>query len=479
MSLERLELTPLTGPVGDIITSRGTGTLLVSNGSQRTSLDWANGELALVRPADEGRSLGAWLFHKGLVDEPTGRRIAAFPAIDVVPLFHDLALFEPSQRNAYLREWTRALILPLFSLATGTAAFEDSEALDPDKRVFFQSPAPLVVDGIRAIASGLIIRNALGDVKRMVEPDADPWWPVEELPLAEREREIAYSVTSPRAVEDILRDAGADQLIAAKTVLMLTTLGTWGWTSAERVQTRQPAGDDPTADLQLLAKLASSDTRSLQAVNFARRLPDLDLYETLSMSNQAPSSLIADAAERLKREYVPADFPPVVQPAVTEIRDAIERARAILTHPAKRREYDALLARGQGNRQGLDQYVARRAIAMRNLETARELALRNDYYGAIVLLRQSVRFDPGNAEAWYLLGTCQEKNPKWRRDATVSLQKALAADSKYVDAMLALGNLYRLEGLPARARNFYADVLAIDPENTIAKARLAKLDAQK
>ncbi len=62
-------------------------------------------------------------------------------------------------------------------------------------------------------------------------------------------------------------------------------------------------------------------------------------------------------------------------------------------------------------------------IAEQNVIKAKELIAHNDYYGAIVLLKQSVTFMPENSEAWMLLGSCQERNPKWRRDAAESFQK--------------------------------------------------------
>lgn len=481
MSLQRLEVTPLPTVIAELIAARRTGTLVLAHGKQRTSLDWVNGELVLARPGETARSLGAWLFHKGLVDEETGRRIAALPADEIVPRFHELALFDAAQRNAHLREWTRVVTTPLFSLTEGTAAFEESEPLDPAHRVFFQSPAPLIVEGTRSITNGLVLRSSLGDLTRVVEPDPDPLWPTEDLPLTDREREIARSLEGPTTVDQFLRRWSEDAVVAARVTIALTTLGTWnpiGASPASGTQlTSGTESNDTERDLMLLAQIGPSDVASLEAVKFAKKLPHLDLYETLNLPRGAQGSLIAERAHQMLKEFETSSFPPILSSMIEEIRAAVERSRTILTHPAKRKEYDQLLSRGQGNKTALDQYVARRSIAIRNLERARELALRNDPYGAIVLLRQAVRFDPGSAEAWHLLGSCEQQNPRWRRDAAVSFQKALAADPTYVEAMISLGDLYKLEGLPARARNFYEDALSIEADNATAKSRLAKLDA--
>ena len=88
------------------------------------------------------------------------------------------------------------------------------------------------------------------------------------------------------------------------------------------------------------------------------------------------------------------------------------------------------------------------------------------------LLKQTVNYAPDHAEAWQLLGSCQERNPKWRRDAAESFQMALSIDPNHTDALISLGDLYKLEGLITRAQTCYEDALKIAPENQQAKSRL-------
>ncbi|MCA1732742.1 MAG: tetratricopeptide repeat protein, partial [Acidobacteria bacterium] len=69
-------------------------------------------------------------------------------------------------------------------------------------------------------------------------------------------------------------------------------------------------------------------------------------------------------------------------------------------------------------------------------------------------------------------GTCLEQNPKWRREAVEAFQRALSIDPNAVDALLSLGDLYKNQGMTARAIACYEDALQIDPENALAKTRL-------
>lgn len=119
--------------------------------------------------------------------------------------------------------------------------------------------------------------------------------------------------------------------------------------------------------------------------------------------------------------------------------------------------------------------LVKRSMAEENFQRASDYALTGNYYDAIVLLRQCVRYVPDHADAWYLLGTCQRHNPKWARDAMESMQRAIAANPNFVEAILTLGDLYRDGGLTARARACYEDVLAIEPEHGEAATRLKTL----
>ena len=156
------------------------------------------------------------------------------------------------------------------------------------------------------------------------------------------------------------------------------------------------------------------------------------------------------------------------------INRRIDEAFGTLKDAVRRQAYDRLLNQrsGGGGADELQKRVTRRAIAEQNFYKARDLSIVGDYYGAIVLLKQAVEYAPDHAEAWYLLGSCQERNPKWRRDAAESIQRSLSIDPNNVDALISLGDVYMAEGLASRAQSCYEDVLKIVPDNQQAKSRL-------
>lgn len=471
--MQRLEVTPFTTIIRDIITDQQTGQLVVARGVARRIIYWVNGEIVLVASTTPAESFWAYLAHQQVMSADQARALVDGDPIDVVPKFHSLGLVDSARRQALLRGWVNALVVPLFSLTEGTAAFTDHDAVEPDKRIFFQSVAPIVCDGVRSITNGLLIRNCLGDLKQAIQLEEHSDFPVDTLPLTDAEVKLVTSLREPLTVEEFVKNS-ADSGVAAKVAIMMMTLGVFTPHRPSSTSMR-PIEEDPQRDLAILAAIGPNDQRSLRVVGLARQLPTIDYYTLLDMPRGTTTSRLVERAEQMRREYDPSTYPPPARESAAQVQAAVEKALAIFGTAEKRQTYDRLLTRGAQEGRSMEQLMARRQVAFSNLEKARELTIRGDYYGAIILLKQTVNFDPSIAEAWHLLGTCQERNPKWRRDAAVSFQKALAADPQYVESMISLGDLYRLEGLISRAQNFYEDALQIDPEHVVARNRLKEL----
>jgi len=475
VSLERIEITPFAVIAGDILQNRRTGQLTILRNPLRKVLHWSQGELVLITSFNPDDSLAAYLVQRGALPVDKAMQVGAAEPTEAVARFHELGGLDLSLRQSLLRDWMAAQFLPLFSLDEGTAAFTDNPAIEPEKRVFLQSTAVLVLEGIRSITNGLVLRRSLGDLKREIEPGRDARMSLDTIPLTEGERQIAQSLHAPSTIEEFLKSSGVDTVSAARVVIAMLALGVFTFVDYARQQ-QQMTGDDMQRDLELLAAIGASDQRSLRAVALSRQLQQLDHYQILDVPRAAARQQISSSADEMRKRYDPATFPPIVRDSVQAINRRIDEALAMLKDPIKRQEYDKLLA--QRSARGADELqkrVAQRSIAEHNFARARELSVAGDYYGAIVLLKQAVEFAPEHAEAWYLLGACQERNPKWHREAAESYQRALAIDPNFVDALISLGDLYRSEGLTSRAQSCYEDVLKIAPENQEAKRRLQAL----
>lgn len=472
MSLERIEITPFTVIAGDILQNRRTGYLTILKAPLRKVLYWSQGELVMATSTAPEDSLADFLVRRGAVSADRAAQLFGENADDAVARVHELGLLDMSSRQALLREWLTALFLPLFSLDEGTAVFTDDEPLPPEKRVFLQSSATVVIEGIRAITNGLVLRRSLGDLKRFIHPAKDTRYTIDALPLTEQERAIATALTEPEMIEVFLKRFSSHSVTVAKVVIGMLAVGVFAIVEQQRPMANAADLADMQRDLELLAAIGSSDQRSLRAVAFSRQLPQMDHYQVLDIPRAATRAQIITAGEALKKRFDPATYPPIVKDSIAMIVRRADEAANVLQDSARRAAYDKLVQQRAGSEATIQQRLNQRSIAEQNYAKAKELTAQGDYYGSIVLLKQAVHFVPDHADAWYLLGACQERNPKWRRDAAESFQMALSIDPNNVDALISLGDLYKLEGLATRAQTCYEDALKISPENQQAKSRL-------
>lgn len=169
MSLERVEITPFAVIAGEILQNRKTGFLTILKPPLRKVLYWSQGELVMAASSSTEDSLAEFLVRRGAVPADRAAQLFGDDPNDVVAKVHESGLLDLSTRQTLLREWLTAQFLPLFALDEGTAAFTDDEPLPPEKRVFLQSTAALLIDGIRGITNGLVLRRSLGDLKREIQ----------------------------------------------------------------------------------------------------------------------------------------------------------------------------------------------------------------------------------------------------------------------------------------------------------------------
>ena len=476
VSLERIEVTPFAVIAGEILQQRRTGSLTIVQDPLRKTLYWSQGELALITSVAPEDSLADFLVRRGAIPADRALALATVDPTEAAARFHESGLLDMSARQTLLREWMTSQFVALFTLNEGTVAFNDDHAIEPEKRVFLQSTPAVILEGIRAITNGLVLRRSLGDLKREIEPAKDARSVLDTVPLTDAERRIADSLKEPQTVETFLKQFTNDSVTAARVVIAMMVLGAFEVVDHSSQPVQAIDESDMQRDLELLAAIGSSDQRSLRAVAFSRRLPSMDHYQVLEVPRAATRGQIVASAEAKKRQYAPTTYPAVVKDAISAINRRLDEATLTLEHPARRQAYDKMMenkpVRGGDD---LQRRAAQRTIANQNFQRARELSATGDYYGAIVLLKQAVTFAPDHAEAWHLLGACQERNPKWRRDAAESFQRSLSLDPNSVDTLISLGDLYRTEGLISRAQSCYEDVLKISENHQQAKSRLAAI----
>lgn len=473
MELHRLEVDPLTQAIGEILQNRSSGCLTVIASHIQRRIHWAYGEIALIESDKPLETLPHFLFNRGIIDEEQRGELEQFDSKNVALQFTESELVETTERLHLLREWISSAVLPLFSLEQGTLTFSDDDPLPPEQRVLV-STSSVVMDGIRSIQSGLILRNALGDLSRIIEPNPDPPYRIETLPMTDQELEIIDKLEERQTIQDFLRAFPRGSTLATRTVIALLTFGIIRVTDEGEREFREY--DDTERDMATLAAIAG-DQQALGILALSKQLDNMDHYKVLEIPPKATRSQISMRVEELRQKYDSMEYPAAVKEAVKKIRDRIEEARELLLNAEHREAYDSLLrTRRAAAHRTIKQLAARRTLALQNIRKAENLILRNDHYTALVLLQQAVKFEPDNAKAWHLLGEVQNQNPKWRRDAADAYMRALSIEPNRIETMIALGDLYFNQRMYTRARNHYQEVLQIDPVHELALSRMKKVE---
>src|SRR5258708_38542103 len=288
VSLERIEITPFAAIVGDVVQLRRTGHLTIVRTPLRKELYWSQGELVLATSSAPEASWAPFLFVRGVLTAERATQLSRGDGTEAVALFHESGVLELSLRQTILREWLTSQFVPLFSLDEGTAAFTEESAIEPEKRVFLQSTPALVLEGIRSITNGLVLRRSLGDLKREIAMAGDSRFDIDAIPLTEGERHIALTLDHPMTIEAFLKRFPNESVLAARVGIAMLTLGLYAEIAYDARPNDVAHTDAMLRDLELLAQIGSTDQRSLPALAHSRHLTMLHHYQILEVPRPAP-----------------------------------------------------------------------------------------------------------------------------------------------------------------------------------------------
>jgi cytochrome c-type biogenesis protein CcmH/NrfG len=95
------------------------------------------------------------------------------------------------------------------------------------------------------------------------------------------------------------------------------------------------------------------------------------------------------------------------------------------------------------------------------------------------MIKQSIEFDSGRPEYWVLLSRIQRKNPKWVRQSTDTMRRAVERLPANVELWLELAEACQAERNEGDRVKALKQVLTIDPANRRAQSALAEIAAMK
>jgi curved DNA-binding protein CbpA len=287
------------------------------------------------------------------------------------------------------------------------------------------------VEGIRRLPDTPVFRERLNGGSGVLRLARDPMSRYQYLPLTPQEAYILSRVDGVLAVDSLLAIAGNSREAAAKTIYALLSCGLVEWRT-DGVRRRETTGNVAILNVEIASEPPHRTTGHVEMVrNTWRRIDWLSHYDLLGVPREA-------SAEEIRRAYLDKSrlFHPDLrhrpdlagmEKELTAVFARLKTAHDTLVEPVARADYDRELNEPPGfsAEDSARDPDAGRLLAARNFSRATELVDAKDYFPAIELLREAVRFAPDRADYRFKLGEVELKNSKWFERGLENLQEAI------------------------------------------------------
>ncbi len=419
-----LDETPLPQILRQIFLDQLHGTLTLSRGEESRRLFFEKGELKTATSSRETQRIGSFLKRRGrITDEDLGRaltEIARQGRSRLGRVLVERGLMTRSVIDAEMKRLVEEIVLSAFEWDSGEYRFEPATAvLDPDVALSL-STAAIIVEGIRRQPEAPVFRDRLGAGNRVPRLAHDPMSRYQYLPLTPQEAYVLSRIDGLVDVDSLLSIAGGSRAATAKTLYALLSCGLVEWKTDGGAR-RETVGTVATLNVELSSEPPRSTPGHEELVRKTwRRIDWLSHYELLGVARDASAEEVRRAHLDQSRLFHPdlRHRPDLagLEKELTAVFERLKVAHDTLSDPEKRAEYDRGLDETPAavfTPEATAEPEAGRQLAAKNFERALELIDAKDYYPAVELLREAVRFAPDRADYRFRLGEVELKNANW------------------------------------------------------------------
>ncbi|HET9792937.1 MAG TPA: diguanylate cyclase [Thermoanaerobaculia bacterium] len=416
-----LDEVPVAELMGAIVRRGASGTLTVEKRDEVRTFFFSRGELQLAISSRPEQRLGAFLRNRGqLTDEQLSDALSAANRRQNVyfgEILLEKAWIAADALAAEVRRLSERIVQLTFPWNRGRFRFTPKEkAIDPRLAVAFDTAA-LIFDGVVRLPDSERFAERLGD------PAAIPY----------RGKAAGVRPASPAGLflsrvdgntscGELLRSGPGNPANAAK---LLYGFRCAGWVRWPEDGAREPFDRERFEETW-------------------RRIDWITHYELLGVAPGASSEDIRVAVDRARAalEGAADDPDPEFARKAESVRARLGEAEQALSDVGRRAAYDRELSGGVAMSSAGDGGNAelRRDTAISSYRRAQELIRERDYYPAVKMLEQAVRWAPEVAEYRYLLGVTQRRNPMWKERAIENLREAARLDPSRADISTALAD---------------------------------------
>lgn len=443
----------------DVYLNKKSGRLIFKNKGIQRYLFFMDGFLIFAKTNHPQEMLGEILFKLGKISEDTYSDIDNYiePKKKIGEiLIKDNCVSQSDLKEALIYQM-REITLNIFSIFEGKFKFQEKKDFVEQE---FESKIDipiLIEDGIRRMKYNFYLKEFMKD-KVLLPKKKDFFYR-----LTEEEKGVLETINGHSLAEAILSSSHFSAEHFWKSLFLFYCLDLIDVKVEEKISVKEKAFEQSSSE--------TSERHIENILELRKKLPSLDFYQVLSVSQTASQSEIKKAYFHLARRYHPDSFgrnlPLNIEEKIGEVFDFISKAYHVLSDEAKRRDYDSKIAvPPQDDKRDL---AKKAEIKFRQGKTLYDIGKHED---ALILLEEAVRLTGSKGSYYLLLAMAESKIPLFSKKAERDFLRAIRLESWNAEGYVGLGLLYKQEGLLVRARKQFEKALILDPEHKIALKEL-------
>jgi len=507
------------GLLREIYVGRRSGWLRLVRGQERQGIRFRRGHIVNAHTNVLEERLGELLVRRGKLsaaDLARATEIVVQEKARLGEVLERLSLIDASGLEDAVAIHVHEMLVKVFAWTEGSYQFEPEDDDAPVSELTLKlSTGELILDAVRALADPGVVREALGDLNRVLRPSADPLLRFQQLRLSPADGFLLSRVDGTTSARQVLEMIPLRPEDTERSLLCLLATGAVEFATepgrgrpllvdtpvpgkADAVAAPSPSSPVPAA--QPAPAPLTADEQRREILEMQQALATRNHFEVLGISRASGEAEVKEAYFRLARRFHPDAHH---SGALSDLRDTLEavfiqlgEAYEILRDPRRRAEYEERLGRQRAAAaseppapappagepapprpmpsQALDEGSRERA-AEQAVREAGGLYDKEKYWDAIQLLEPLAPEMPTRlrTRGKTLLARCYLKNPKWARRAEEVLLDVTREDPKAVDAWALLGSIYEGKGIRTRALSMYKKALELKPDHEEATQYLA------
>jgi tetratricopeptide (TPR) repeat protein len=212
-----------------------------------------------------------------------------------------------------------------------------------------------------------------------------------------------------------------------------------------------------------------------EAVELARGLSKLTLYQVLGVKEDAAPGQIRTAYFDLAKKFHPDKFtryPDYARHArvLEDLFATVNEAYQVLTNPEEKAKYNRRIQ--EGKTQAVDVHERARTLTAE----ARSAVQQKQFGAAIQKLNEVVYLKQADAKTYLLLAQCLLKDPDRAKEAEGALKKSMEMEPNDADAHYTLGLVYLQARIKGRAVKAFQRALELNPAHLDADQQLKQIE---